>query len=157
MSDSYSDSLLREILTRTRRVAVVGVSLNPVRPSYYVARYLSLKKFKVVPVNPGHAGETLFGQTVVARLSDIEGDVDMVDIFRRSEHVPPIVEEALEVFPGLRTIWMQIGVVHEGAAEMARARGVDVVMNRCPKIEYQRLFGELRMGGFNTGVISSKL
>ncbi len=157
MSESYSDSLLREILTRTRRVAVVGVSLNPVRPSYYVARYLSLKKFEVVPVNPGHAGETLFGQTVVARLSDIEGDVDMVDIFRRSEHVPPIVEEALEVFPGLRTIWMQIGVVHEGAAEMARARGVDVVMNRCPKIEYQRLFGELRMGGFNTGVISSKL
>jgi predicted CoA-binding protein len=157
MSESYSDSLLREILTRTRRVAVVGVSMNPVRPSYYVARYLSLKKYDVVPVNPGHAGETLFGQTVVARLSDIEGDVDMVDIFRRSEHVPPIVEEALAVFPGLRTIWMQIGVEHEGAAEMARARGVDVVMNRCPKIEYQRLFGELRMGGFNTGVISSKL
>jgi predicted CoA-binding protein len=111
----------------------------------------------VVPVNPGHAGETLFGQKVVARLSDIEGGVDMVDIFRRSEHVPPIVEEALAAFPGLRTVWMQIGVEHEGAAEMARARGVDVVMNRCPKIEYQRLFGELRMGGFNTGVISSKL
>ncbi|MGX0903376.1 putative CoA-binding protein [Roseovarius sp. MBR-79] len=157
MSETYSDSLLREILTRTRRVAVVGVSMNPVRPSYYVARYLSLKKYEVVPVNPGHAGETLFGQKVVARLSDIEGGVDMVDIFRRSEHVPPIVEEALAAFPGLRTVWMQIGVEHEGAAEMARARGVDVVMNRCPKIEYQRLFGELRMGGFNTGVISSKL
>ncbi|MET4128502.1 CoA-binding protein [Roseovarius sp. MBR-6] len=157
MSETYSDSLLREILTRTRRVAVVGVSMNPVRPSYYVARYLSLKKYEVVPVNPGHAGETLFGQKVVARLSDIEGGVDMVDIFRRSEHVPPIVEEALAAFPGLRTVWMQIGVEHEGAAETARARGVDVVMNRCPKIEYQRLFGELRMGGFNTGVISSKL
>ncbi|MBC7132068.1 MAG: CoA-binding protein [Roseovarius sp.] len=157
MSESYSDSFLREILTRTRRVAVVGVSMNPVRPSYYVARYLSLRKFDVVPVNPGHAGETLFGQRVVARLSEIEGHVDMVDIFRRSEHVPPIVAEALEAFPGLRTIWMQIGVEHAGAAAMARARGVDVVMNRCPKIEYQRLFGELRMGGFNTGVISSKL
>ena len=157
MSESYSDSFLREILTRTRRVAVVGVSMNPVRPSYYVARYLSLRKFDVVPVNPGHAGETLFGQRVVARLSEIEGQVDMVDIFRRSEHVPPIVAEALEAFPGLRTIWMQIGVEHAGAAAMARARGVDVVMNRCPKIEYQRLFGELRMGGFNTGVISSKL
>jgi predicted CoA-binding protein len=157
MSETYTDSHLRDILTRTRRVAVVGVSMNPVRPSYYVARYLGLKKYEVVPVNPGHAGEVLFGQTVVARLSDIEGEVDMVDIFRRSEHVPPIVEEALAALPGLRTIWMQIGVEHEGAAEMARARGVDVVMNRCPKIEYQRLFGELRMGGFNTGVISSKL
>ena len=157
MSETYSDSHLRDILTRTRRVAVVGVSMNPVRPSYYVARYLGLKKFEVVPVNPGHAGQMLFGQKVVASLSDIGGKVDMVDLFRRSEHVPPIVEEALGVFPGLRTIWMQIGVEHEGAAALARARGVDVVMNRCPKIEYQRLFGELRMGGFNTGVISSKL
>lgn len=157
MSEDYSDSHLREILTRTRRVAVVGVSMNPVRPSYYVARYLSLKKYEVVPVNPGHAGQMLFGQRVVASLSDIEGEVDMVDIFRRSEHVPPIVDEALEMFPALRTIWMQIGVEHPEAAARARARGVDVVMNRCPKIEYQRLFGELRMGGFNTGVISSKL
>lgn len=157
MSEHYSDSHLREILTRTRRVAVVGVSMNPVRPSYYVARYLGLRNFDVVPVNPGHAGEMLLGQRVVARLSDIEGDVDMVDIFRRSEHVGPIVEEALAAFPGLRTIWMQIGVELPQAAAMARARGVDVVMNRCPKIEYQRLFGELRMGGFNTGVISSKL
>jgi len=157
MSEDYSDSHLREILTRTRRVAVVGVSMNPVRPSYYVARYLSLKKYEVVPVNPGHAGQMLFGQRVVASLSDIEGEVDMVDIFRRSEHVPPIVDEALEMFPALRTIWMQIGVEHAEAAARARARGVDVVMNRCPKIEYQRLFGELRMGGFNTGVISSKL
>ncbi|MGX0878268.1 putative CoA-binding protein [Roseovarius sp. MBR-154] len=157
MSERYSDSHLREILTRTRRVAVVGVSMNPVRPSYYVARYLSLKKFEVVPVNPGHAGQMLFGQKVVASLSDIDGGVDMVDLFRRSEHVPPLVDEALEVFPGLQTIWMQIGVEHPESAARARARDVDVVMNRCPKIEYQRLFGELRMGGFNTGVISSKL
>ncbi|SLN36029.1 CoA binding domain protein [Roseovarius gaetbuli] len=157
MSETYSDSHLREILTRTRRVAVVGVSMNPVRPSYYVARYLTLKKYQVVPVNPGHAGQMLFGQKVVATLSDIEGDVDMVDIFRRSEHVPPIVDEALAAFPGLKTIWMQIGVEHAEAAAVARARGVDVIMDRCPKIEYQRLFGELRMGGFNTGVISSKL
>jgi len=157
MSETYSDSRLRDILTRTRRVAVVGVSMNPVRPSYYVARYLSLKKFDVVPVNPGHAGRVLFGQEVVASLSDIEGEVDMIDIFRRSEHVPPLVDEALAAFPELQTIWMQIGVEHPAAAERARARGVDVVMNHCPKIEYQRLFGELRMGGFNTGVISSRL
>jgi predicted CoA-binding protein len=157
MNETCSDSQLRDILTRTRVIAVVGVSMNPVRPSYYVARYLSLKGFTVIPVNPGHAGEKLFGQTVRATLSEITEPVDMVDIFRRSEAVPPIVDEALEAFPDLRTIWMQIGVIHAEAAEVARARGVDVVMNRCPKIEYQRLFGELRMGGFNTGVISSRL
>ncbi|GAA6200573.1 CoA-binding protein [Aquicoccus sp. SU-CL01552] len=153
----YSDTFLKDILTRTRRIAVVGVSLNPVRPSYYVARYLALKGYDIVPVNPGHAGKTLFDQTVVASLSEIEGDVDMVDIFRRSEAVPPIVDEALERFPALQTIWMQIGVEHAEAAAKAEARGVTVIQNRCPKIEYQRLFGELRMGGFATGVISSKL
>ena len=111
----------------------------------------------MIPVNPGHAGEKLFGQTVRGSLSDITEPVDMVDIFRRSEAVPPIVDEALDFFPGLRTIWMQIGVENAEAAEKAQARGIDVVMNRCPKIEYQRLFGELRMGGFATGIISSKL
>lgn len=156
MSD-YSDQYLKAILQRTKTVAVVGVSMNPVRPSYYVARYLSLKGFKVIPVNPGHAGKDLFGQTVRGSLSEISEPVDMVDIFRRSEAVPPIVDEALEAFPSLGTIWMQIGVEHPEAAAKAQARGVDVVMNRCPKIEYQRLFGELRMGGFSTGIISSKL
>lgn len=153
----YDDSFLKDVLTRTRTVAVVGVSMNPVRPSYYVARYLSLKGYKVIPVNPGHAGKKLFGQEVRGGLSDCPKEVDMIDIFRRSEHVPPIVEEALEVFPALKTVWMQIGVESPEAAQMAQAKGVDVVMNLCPKIEYQRLFGELRMGGFNTGIISSKL
>lgn len=156
MSD-YSDAFLKDILQRTKVVAVVGVSMNPVRPSYYVARYLSLKGFSVIPVNPGHAGAKLFGQTVRASLSEISEPVDMVDIFRRSEAVPPIVDEALAAFPNLRTIWMQIGVENPDAAAKAQARGVDVIMNRCPKIEYQRLFGELRMGGFATGVISSKI
>ncbi|WP_299965854.1 CoA-binding protein [uncultured Roseobacter sp.] len=154
---TYSDSMLKDILTRTRRIAVVGVSMNPVRPSYYVARYLSLKGFEVIPVNPGHAGATLFGQQVRAGLAEIPGGVDMVDIFRRSDAVPPIVAEALDLFPDLQTIWMQIGVEHADAAAQAEARGVTVIQNRCPKIEYQRLFGELRMGGFATGVISSKL
>ncbi len=156
MSD-YSDAFLKTVLQRTKVVAVVGVSMNPERPSYYVARYLALKGYKVIPVNPGHAGKTLFGETVRASLSEISEPVDMVDIFRRSEAVSPIVDAALAAFPDLRTIWMQIGVEHEQAASKARAQGVDVVMNRCPKIEYQRLFGELRMGGFATGVISSKL
>lgn len=154
---NYSDQHLKTILQRTKTVAVVGVSMNPVRPSYYVARYLSLKGFNVIPVNPGHAGKDLFGQTMRGSLSDISDPVDMVDIFRRSEAVPPIVDEALDAFPSLGTIWMQIGVEHPEAAAKAEARGVDVVMNRCPKIEYQRLFGELRMGGFSTGIISSKL
>lgn len=157
MATEYADSYLRDVLKRTRVIAVVGVSMNEVRPSYYVARYLSLKGFTVIPVNPGHAGKMLFGQTVRGSLKEISEPVDMVDIFRRSEHVPPIVDEALAAFPGLQTVWMQIGVINEAAAKTARARGVDVIMNRCPKIEYQRLFGELRMGGFNTGVISSKL
>ncbi len=155
--NEYSDQFLKNILSRTKIVAVVGVSMNPVRPSSYVARYMGLKGYRVIPVNPRHAGERLFGQVVQESLSAIEGPVDMVDIFRRSEAVPLIVDEALEVFPNLQTIWMQIGVEHADAAAKAEARGVDVVQNRCPKIEYQRLHGELRMGGFATGIISSKL
>ena len=157
MNEDYPDTLLKDILRRTKRVAVVGISTNEIRPSFFVGRYLSLKGFEVIPVNPGHAGKSIFGREIVASLSDIESEVDMIDIFRRSEAVPPIVDEALERFPNLQTIWMQIGVFNLEAAEKARVRGVEVVMNRCPKIEYQRLFGELRMGGFNTGVISSKL
>ena len=153
----YSNEFLKSLLSSVKRVAIVGVSSNPVRPSYFVARYLSLKGFTVIPVNPGLAGQTLFGQEVKASLSDIEGQIDMVDIFRRSDAVPAIVDEALEAFPDLKAIWMQIGVIHADAAQRAEVRGVDVVQDRCPKIEYQRLFGELRFGGFNTGIISSKL
>ena len=155
----YSDAFLRKILTDTRVIAVVGVSANPVRPSFYVARYLGLKGYKVVPVNPGLAGQELLGQKVYPDLASIpkEISVDMVDIFRRPEAVTSIVDEALRELPSLRTIWMQIGVSHEEAAAQAEAKGIRVVQNRCPKIEYQRLFGELRMGGFATGVISSRL
>ncbi len=154
---TYSDAQLKTILETNKVIACVGVSMNPVRPSYFVARYLSMKGFTVIPVNPGHAGKMLFGQTIMPDLAAIDRPVDMVDIFRRSEHVTPIVEAALEAFPDLKTIWMQIGVENAEAAALAEARGVTVIMNRCPKIENQRLFGELRMGGFNTGVISSKL
>jgi predicted CoA-binding protein len=153
----YSDQLLKDVLNRMKTVAVVGVSANPVRPSYFVARYLSRKGIRVVPVNPGLAGQELFGETVYATLYDIPFDVDMVDVFRRSDAVPAIVDEALARWPDLQTIWLQIGVEHADSAEVVQARGVTVIQNRCPKIEYQRLFGELRMGGFATGVISSKL
>ncbi len=152
-----TDRQIKDILTRTRVIAVVGVSANPVRPSYFVARYLRLKGFRVIPVNPGLAGQTLFGETARADISDCPPETDMVDIFRRPEQVPPIVDAALDHLPALRTVWMQIGVQHAEAAEKARTRSIDVIENRCPKIEYQRLFGELRMGGFNTGVISSRL
>jgi predicted CoA-binding protein len=154
---TYSDTYLRDILTRTKVIAVVGVSTNPVRPSFYVARYLDLKGYKVIPVNPVYAGQTLFGQTIRADLCEIREPVDMVDIFRRPEHVPEIVDEAMAHLPDLKTVWMQIGVEHVEATGKAQAAGLDVIQNRCPKIEYQRLFGELRMGGFATGVISSKL
>ena len=155
----YSDDHLRRVLTTTKVVACVGVSMTPVRPSYYVARYLSLKGFTVIGVNPGHAGKMLFGQAIYASLTDVpeEKRVDMVDIFRRPDAVPAIVDEALETLPALKTIWMQIGVTHLDATAKAEAAGFTVIQDRCPKIEYQRLFGELRMGGFNTGVISSKL
>lgn len=159
MTNTPSDELLRKILNESKTFACVGLSMNPIRPSYFVARYLSLKGFKVIPVNPGHAGETLFGQEIRADLASIPKNitVDVLDIFRRSEHVLPIVKDALEHLPELKTVWMQIGVENAEAAELAAERGIQVIQNRCPKIEYQRLFGELRMGGFNTGIISSKL
>ena len=155
--DRLDDAALRALLKSVKTIAIVGVSANPVRPSYFVARYLQLRGYRVIPVNPGLAGQSLFGEEVRGSLSDCPDGVDMVDIFRRSEAVPGIVEEALARWPELKVIWMQIGVRHAEAAETARARGVTVVQDRCPKIEYQRLFQELRMGGFNTGRISSKL
>ncbi len=155
----YTDDHLRMVLQRAKVIACVGVSTNPVRPSYFVARYLGLRGYRVIPVNPNYAGQRLFGETIRADLREIpaEYQVDFVDIFRRSDAVPAIVDEALAVLPALKTVWMQIGVEHEEAAAKAESAGVTVIQNRCPKIEYQRLFGELRQGGFNTGVISSKL
>lgn len=157
MTETPSGDLLREILLKNKVFACVGVSPNPVRPSHYVARYLKLKGYDVIPVNPGQAGQVMFGETVVADLSEIVRPVDVVDIFRRSEAVPDIVDAALAMRPLPRVIWMQIGVAHAEAAAKARAAGLTVIQNRCPKIEYQRLFGELRMGGFATGLISSRL
>lgn len=162
MPHSYSDGFLRSVLAETKTIACVGVSKNQIRPSFYVARYLGLKGFRVVPVNPAYAGETLLGETVHPDLASIPpeiGRIDLVDIFRRSDQAGRVVDEALESLAdrGLRTIWMQIGVIDEDAAVRAEAAGMRVIMDRCPKIEYQRLNGELRMGGFNTGMISSRL
>jgi predicted CoA-binding protein len=153
----HSDAELRSILEHARVIACVGVSLNPIRPSYYVARYLALRGYRVIPVNPVHAGEELFGETVVADVGEAPEETDMIDLFRRSEHVPPIVAKALESLPNLRTVWMQIGIRNEEAAEAATKRGLKVVQDRCPKMEHQRLWGELRKAGIATRVISSKL
>jgi predicted CoA-binding protein len=157
---TYFDPFLLSVLNRVKTVAIVGVSAKQVRPSFYVARYLKLKGYRVIPINPGLAGQNLFGELVYPDLASVPDNVDMVDmvdIFRNSEVVPEIVSEALARWPALDVIWMQIGVKHAEAAAIAEARGVTVIQDRCPKIEYQRLKGELRMGGFATGMISSRL
>ncbi len=135
------DAMLRDILTRTRCIAVVGYSLRSDRPSHGVATFLAGQGYRVIPVNPGHAGAAALGTTVRADLADCPPEVDMVDIFRRSDQVAPVVDAALAHLPGLSTIWMQIGVHDATAAARARAQGIDVVADRCPRIEHPRLFG----------------
>ncbi len=154
--DAYDDALIRAILTRTRTIAMVGASDNPARPSYLVFKYLKERGFKVIPVNPGKAGQTFLGETFVARLADIGEPVDMVEIFRASEFAPGVVDEALAMSPSPKVIWMQLGVRHDAAAEKAEAAGVTVIMNRCPKIEYGRLSGEISWQGVNSRILSSK-
>ncbi len=153
---TYTDEYLRGILETTKLIAVVGMSSNQNRPSHYVSRFLSEKGFRVIPVNPGLEGQELLGEKVYARVQDIPFDVDMVDIFRRSEAVPEIVDDALAHWPNLKTIWMQIGVQHAEAATKAATRGVNVVQNKCPKIEYQRLYGEMGLAKFKTDVSSTR-
>ena len=135
-----TDDLLRAVLTSTKVIALVGWSPKSDRPSHRVAAFLRDKGYRVIPVNPGQVGTMVGGEVVRASLSDISEPVDMVDIFRRSEEVGAVVDEALTL-PGLRTIWMQLGVQDDAAAARARAAGLDVVMNRCPAIEYPRLIG----------------
>jgi predicted CoA-binding protein len=134
-----TDDTLRRILTETRTIALVGWSPNPARPSHGVARYLKARGYRVIPVNPGQAGVQALGEVVRASLAEISEPVDMVDIFRRSEEAGAVVDAALAALPGLKVIWMQLGVMDEAAAERARAQGVEVVMNRCPAIEIPRL------------------
>jgi hypothetical protein len=134
-----TDPDLRRILTETRTIALVGWSPKPDRPSHRVAAFLKARGYRVIPVNPGQAGHQALGETVRASLSDIAEPIDMVDIFRRSEEAGAVVDEALAALPGLKTVWMQLGVVDEAAAGRARAAGVEVVMDRCPAIDIPRL------------------
>lgn len=154
--DRYTDAYVRAILDGVKSVAIVGISNKDVRPSYFVARYLIDKGYRVFPINPGLAGTSLLGETVYGRLRDVPGPVDMVDIFRNSEAAGPIVDEALTLDPLPKVIWMQIGVRNDEAAARAEAAGLQVVMDRCPKIEYGRLSGEIGWAGVNSRILSSQ-
>jgi predicted CoA-binding protein len=154
--DSYDDAYISGILNSVRTVAIVGASANDVRPSFFVAKYLLVKGYEVYPVNPGQAGKEILGRMVYASLADVPVAIDMVDIFRASEAVPPIVEQALALRPLPKVIWMQLTIRNDEAAARAEAAGVKVVMNRCPKIEYARLSGEIGWNGINSRVLSSK-
>jgi len=154
--DSYSNEYIGGILNGVKTIAIVGASANDVRPSFFVTKYLIDKGFEVYPVNPGQAGREIAGRMTYAKLADIPVPIDMVDIFRASDAVPAIVEEVLALSPLPKVIWTQLTVRHDEAAARAEAAGIKVVMNRCPKIEYGRLSGEIGWTGVNSGVISSK-
>lgn len=150
----YDDAYMRDVLERVRTIAAVGMSANDMRPSYFAMLYLQSKGFRVIPINPRYAGQNILGETVLASLDDLPEPPDMVQIFRKSEDAPPVVEDAIRI--GAKVLWMQLGVRHDEAAQRAREAGLDVVMDRCPKIEYGRLFGEIGWAGVNRRVISSR-
>jgi predicted CoA-binding protein len=154
--DNYSDTYIRGILNTVKTIAMVGVSANTSRPSYFAFKYLMERGYRMIPVNPGLAGQELLGQKVYAKLADIPLPVDMVDIFRASRYAPDIVREALAPEPRPQVIWMQLGVRSDEAAELAEGNGLKVVMNRCPKIEYGRLSSEIAWMGVNTRTITAR-
>jgi predicted CoA-binding protein len=155
---SYPDDLIKSVLRSTKVIAMVGASGNEMRPSYFALMYLLAKGYIIHPVNPGLAGKEILGQHVYASLKEVPAPVDMVDIFRASGAARGIVKQALEEKDrlGIQTIWMQLGVINEEAAEMARAAGLTVIMDRCPKIEYGRLSGEIGWMGVNRKVIDNR-
>jgi uncharacterized protein len=153
--DGYDDGYIRGILNASKTIAMVGVSANVSRPSYFAFKYLLERGFHMIPVNPGLKGD-LLGQKAYGSLLDIPEPVDMVDIFRSSQYAPAIVEEALKMRPRPRVIWMQLGIRNDEAARLAEANGLKVVMNRCPKIEYGRLSSEISWMGVNTRTLTAK-
>jgi predicted CoA-binding protein len=156
--DRYDDAYLRDILRRCRTVAMVGASPKWVRPSFFVMKYLQVKGYRVFPVNPQAAGEVILGETVYGAFDEVPGPFPMVDIFRNSEAAGAVVDDAIALkdVKGIEVIWMQLKVRNDAAAARAEAAGLQVVMNRCPKIEYGRLSGELSWGGVNSGIITAK-
>jgi predicted CoA-binding protein len=142
------------LLTTNHTIAMVGLSADPMRPSHFAAIYMQSAGYDIIPVNPRYAGETILGQPVYASLEEIPRPVDIVDVFRRAEEVPALARSAIAI--GAKVLWMQLGVVNEEAARIAREAGLEVVMDRCVKIEHARFFGGLNLVGMNTGVITSR-
>jgi predicted CoA-binding protein len=154
--DSYPDELIFDVLASVRTIAMVGASANQSRPSYSVLKFLLSRGYRMIAVNPGLAGKEISGAPVYARLADVPEPIDMVDIFRNSAAAGSIVEEALALDPLPKVIWMQLSVRNDLAAAKAEAKGVTVIMNRCPKIEYGRLFGEIGRSDVDSRILSSK-
>src|SRR5580765_137159 len=154
--DQYDDNYIRAILNSVKSIAMVGASPVNVRPSYFAFKYLAQRGYDMIPVNPGHVGKSLRGKPFMASLADIGRPVDMIDIFRNSSHIMPVVDEALKLSPLPKVIWMQLGARDDAAAEKAEAAGIKVVMNRCPKIEYGRLSSEISWMGVNSRTLSSR-
>ncbi len=154
--DRYDNDYIAGILREVKTIAIIGASANTVRPSFFVTRYLIDKGYEVHPINPGHAGKAIAGRLAYARLADVPVPIDMVDVFRASEAVPAIAAEVLALDPLPKVVWMQLTVRHDEAAAELEAAGIKVVMNRCPKIEYARLAGEIGWNGVASGIISSK-
>ena len=154
--DQYDDNYIRGILNSVKSIAMVGASPVNVRPSYFAFKYLAQRGYDMIPVNPGHVGKELIGKPFVGSLADIGRPVDMIDIFRNSRHIMPVVEEALRLPTPPKVIWMQLGARDDAAAAKAEAAGIKVVMNRCPKIEYGRLSSEIAWMGVNSRTLSAK-
>ena len=158
MPETYSNAEILRILGSVKTIAMVGASAKWQRPSYFAMKYLQDKGYRVLPVNPGLAEQEILGETVYASLAEVPGPFEMVDVFRNSEAAGAITDEAIALKDekGIEVVWMQLGVVNPEAAERARAAGLTVIMDRCPKIEFGRLNAELGWGGFDSKVISSK-
>ena len=156
-----NDNDLRKLLKSLKTIVMIGASANPIRASFFVCRYFVLRGVRIIPINPKYEGQKLWEEKFLKSIKDIDSEtkIDMVDIFRPSNEVYPIVKESIKYLKplGCKTIWMQIGIKNQRAAKEAKKHDLNVIMNKCPKIEYQRLFGELRVAGFNTGIISSKI
>ncbi len=155
----YSDATLRGILSQVRTIAMVGASGDWKRPSFFAMKYLQRRGYRIIPVNPGRSGSEILGETVYATLADIPGDIDMVDVFRSSEAALGVAEDAAALAEDkqIKIFWLQLGIRNDAAAEIAQAVGMTVIMDRCPKIEFARLSGELSWSGINTKIITSKI
>ena len=154
----YDDAQMRRVLREVRTIAMVGASPNWVRPSNFAMKYLQGKGYRVIPLNPGQAGKEILGEICYASVAEIPDTFDMVDIFRNSEAAGAIVDDVLPIASEkqIKVVWMQLGIRNYSAAARAEAAGLTVIMDRCPKIEYGRLFGELSWSGVNSGIITSK-